>query len=108
MPRQSKAVSELSLNAKSQLALLGSHIDSAVKARGSYSDFAERVCISRGTLRKVINGSPSVPLGIFVAVLDGLGLVDHLNTVAAPEHDALGQSIRLNPKVTRDEFNGDF
>lgn len=95
MARSSRAIEELSPAAKAQLARLGANIDAAIRTRETYSSFADRVGITRLTLRKLINGEPGIPLGILVAVLDALGLIDQLSSVAAPEHDSLGQSLRL-------------
>ena len=82
MARQSQAADELSPAAHAALTRLG-------------QAFAKRVGVSRTTLRKLINGDPGVSIGTLISVLDTLGLLNHLDDVAAPEKDALGQSLRL-------------
>jgi len=81
--------------ARAALARLGEDIGIAIKTREPYTRFAERVGINRVTLRKLVNGDPGVSLGTVVAVLDTLGMLDHLSSVATPENDHLGQSLRL-------------
>jgi hypothetical protein len=98
MPRTSRAISELSPSAVTRGRLVGDHIHAAIRARGTLSAFAERVGVSRSSLRKIIDGDPSIPFGMVVAVLDALGMVDHLDQVAAPERDTLGQSLRLQTR----------
>lgn len=95
MPRNSQATCELSPAARANLARLGRDIGIAIKTREPYSRFAERVGVSRPTLRKLISGDPGVSVGTIVAVLDTLGMLDHLHRVAAPENDQVGQSLRL-------------
>jgi hypothetical protein len=95
MPRKSQASQELSPAARAALTRLGEDIGVAIKTREPYARFAERVGINRVTLRKLVNGDPGVSLGTFVAVLDALRLLDHIENVAMPENDPLGQSLRL-------------
>lgn len=101
MPRHSLAITQLSPSAQSRLTLIGQHVDIAVKTRETYQAFSHRVGISRASLRKIIQGDPSIPFGMVVAVLDALGLVDHLDEVAAPERDNLGQSLRVSRGKSR-------
>ena len=92
----SQATRELSPAAKNAIARLGADIGVAIKTREPYSRFAERIGVSRVTLRNLINGEPGTSLGTVVAVLDTLGMLDHLNSVAIPEKDQIGQSLRLH------------
>jgi len=96
MSRPSRAIKELSPSAQSELKRLGEDIAIAIKTRETYVSFAERVGVTRTTLRKILQGDPNIPLGMLVAVLDALGLLDHLREVARPENDHLGQSLRLH------------
>lgn len=95
MPRKSQAAQELSPAARAALVRLGEDIGIAIKTRESYTRFSQRMGINRVTLRKLVNGDPGVSLGTIVAVLDTLGMLDHLSRVATPEKDQVGQSLRL-------------
>ncbi|MDQ2077560.1 helix-turn-helix domain-containing protein [Marinimicrobium sp. ABcell2] len=107
MPRPSTLARELSPTAGAELQRLGADIGAAIKVRENYQDFADRIGVSRATVRKIVNGDPGVSLGTFVGALDALGLLDHLRGVAAPERDSLGQSLRLQPKRTDVGFSMD-
>jgi hypothetical protein len=85
----------LSEPAQERLRELGKNLELAIDARETKSAFAARVGITRETLRKLCQGRAGLDWGIFVAVLDALGLLDHLAEVGQPEKDRLGQSLRL-------------
>jgi transcriptional regulator with XRE-family HTH domain len=51
---------------------------------------AERAFTSRGTLRKVELGDPSVSFGIYATVLFILGMTERLADLADLRHDAIG------------------
>ncbi len=95
MGRKTKAIEELSGNAVDTLKRLGESISVAIESRESKRSFAERIGVSRDTLRKLTTGDPSMQIGVLVASLDALGLLDHLDAVAEPANDKLGQSIRI-------------
>jgi transcriptional regulator with XRE-family HTH domain len=79
------------------LSLLGENIKLACKRRGySQSLISGRTGLSRLTIRKIEQGSASVSIGHYVAVLSVLGLVEDFARVASD--DVLGrklQDIRL-------------
>lgn len=54
---------------------------------------ADRAFTSRSTLQKVEEGNPTVGIGIYAAVLQALGLLDHLKDIADIAKDAVGQSL---------------
>lgn len=85
----------LSEPAKEVLRDIGRNIEIAIDSRETRSAFAERVGVTRETIRKLCQGKPGLDWGIFVAALDALGLLDHLADVGQPEKDELGQSLRL-------------
>ncbi|TVZ38924.1 hypothetical protein P886_3308 [Alteromonadaceae bacterium 2753L.S.0a.02] len=89
----------LSEVASQMLKTLGQNMEAAIQSRESKSAFADRIGVSRETIRKMCQGKPGLDWGIWVASLDALGLLNHLSEVAAPEKDALGQSIRLGRTV---------
>jgi transcriptional regulator with XRE-family HTH domain len=54
---------------------------------------AQRASISRTTLNKVEKGDAGVALGNYAAVLFALGMVERLQDLADPRHDALGLEL---------------
>ena len=87
-------VSALPLPAKRALRKLGQDIRDARKRRRlPMALLAERARISRSTLTKVEKGDGSVALGIYAAVLFGLGLVEGLGNLADPSGDEIGRSL---------------
>jgi transcriptional regulator with XRE-family HTH domain len=52
---------------------------------------AERAFTSRSTLQRIEEGDPSVSIGIYGAVLQALGLLDGLASLANIGNDAVGQ-----------------
>lgn len=54
---------------------------------------AERAFTSRSTLQRVEEGDTSVSIGIYGAVLQALGLLTGLGSVADVAHDTIGQSL---------------
>jgi len=99
MPTSSKLDRALSPSAEAELRRLGADIAAAIKVRETYQGFADRIGVSRTTLRKLIGGDPGVSLGTLVGALDALGLLDHLQEVATPARDSLGLALRLQSKA---------
>ena len=75
------------------LSLLGENIKLARKRRGySQTLIAERTGLSRLTVRKIEQGSSTVSIGHYVAVLSVLGLLGDLTKVASD--DELGRKLQ--------------
>jgi hypothetical protein len=110
MPTIPRAITNLSPEATNRLKEIGEDLRAAIKARGDIGEFAERVGMHRNTLAKALKGDPCVDIGIYVSILEGLGLLDHLQGLGAPERDTEGQSIRLGRrKRARDiSISSDF
>ena len=72
---------------------LGENIKLARLRRGLSSELiAERAGISRATLVNVEKGSPSVAMGIYISVLNSLGLEKDMLLVA--KDDELGRKLQ--------------
>lgn len=109
MPRDSKALQDLSPSSRQQLVKLGQNLRDAITARETLQEFADRAQMNRQTLRKVLCGNANVPIGFYVAALEALGLTDHLEGIAAPERDAIGQALRLGRLSTfKPDLPNDF
>jgi len=79
---------------------LGENIKLARLRRGLSSELvAERAGISRATLVNVEKGSPSVAMGIYMSVLNSLGLEKDMLLVA--KDDELGRKLQDLQLVTR-------
>ena len=88
---KSQASQTLPLPVKRALRKLGADIRAARRRRAIPTELmAERAFTSRGTLRKVELGDPSVSFGIYATVLFVLGMTEHLSDLADPRQDSLG------------------
>lgn len=91
-------------SAKRSVRKLGLDIKDARLRRGlPQRIIAERAGISKPTMVKVEKGDHSVPIGIYAAVLQALGLLDGLGDLADPKNDPVGAAISLErlPKRAR-------
>lgn len=78
---------------RKMLNILGENLTLAMKRRGITQEMMHsRTGISKPTLRKILNGDPSVSLGHYVKVLAVLGLLDDLTKVA--RDDKLGRKLQ--------------
>jgi hypothetical protein len=70
---------------------------------------ADRAAISRVTLSKIEKGDPGVSFGAYAAVLQGLGLLDRLTTIADAIHDGVGLHLEEErlPQRIRYKNNGE-
>ena len=76
------------------LRTMGADIQDARKRRRlPMSVLAERAFTSRATLQRIEAGDPGVGVGIYGAVLQALGLLDELASVAELSRDTVGQSL---------------
>jgi DNA-binding XRE family transcriptional regulator len=95
----------LPLPVKRALAKLGQDIRSArLRRRITTTMMAERVFITRTTLRKVENGNPGVSLGIYATVMFVLGLTPRLADLADSRSDEVGLQLeeeRLPKRIRR-------
>lgn len=67
----------------------------ARSSRGwSETEAAKRCAISRGSYRKVEQGSLTTSIGVYWAVLDGMGLAEGIADLAAPHKDEEGRRAR--------------
>ena len=88
---KSQASQTLPLPVKRALRKLGADIRAARRRRAIPTELmAERAFTSRGTLRKVELGDPSVSFGIYATVLFVLGMTERLSDLADPRQDSLG------------------
>jgi len=88
---KSQASQTLPLPVKRALRKLGVDIRAARRRRAIPTELmAERAFTSRGTLRKVELGDPSVSFGIYATVLFVLGMTERLSDLADPRQDSLG------------------
>lgn len=75
------------------LAGLGENLRKARRRRAySAETVAQRAGVTRKTLARVEQGDPAVALGIYLRVLQALGLADDLEAVA--RDDALGRKLQ--------------
>ncbi|MGE5501633.1 MAG: hypothetical protein ACM3W4_06890 [Ignavibacteriales bacterium] len=76
------------------LRVLGSDIkDARRRRRLPMGVVADRAFTSRTTLQRIEEGDPAVGIGIYAAVLQALGLLDHLAEVAHVSKDTVGQDL---------------
>jgi transcriptional regulator with XRE-family HTH domain len=84
----------LPLPVKRALAKLGQDIRNArLRRRIMTTTMADRVFITRPTLRKVERGDPGVSLGIYATVMFVLGLTPRLADLADVRNDELGLQL---------------
>ena len=89
-------------SALSNLVTLGKNLNIAIKRRGlRQSDIADATFISLPTLRKALRGDPTVSMGVYVAILSQLQLVDQLAELARPELDTIGIALAERNLPTR-------
>lgn len=73
---------------------LGADIhDARRRRRLPMAVIAERAFTSRSTLQRIEAGDTNVSMGIYAAVLQSLGLLDGLGTIADISNDSVGQSL---------------
>ena len=93
---------------------LGLDIREARRRRGLPAEvIATRAFTSRPTLQRIEAGDYTVSIGIYAAVLQALGLLEGMSTLAEPSKDAIGlatasealpQRMRLRrPRKTADD-----
>ena len=79
---------------KRALRTLGQDIRDARKRRSlSMETVATRAFTSRKTLQRVEEGDHGVSIGIYASVLNALGLLDGLATLADPANDKTGMRL---------------
>jgi len=91
------------------LLALGSDIRDARKRRGlSMEMVADRAFTSRKTLQRIEKGDHGVSIGIYASVLNALGLLDGLSTLANPANDEIGMRLASTslPKRVRSKKTG--
>jgi len=76
------------------LSKLGADIRDARRRRQlPMAVLAERAFTSRSTLQRIEAGDPAVGIGIYAAVLHGLGLLDGVGQLADLSVDTVGQAL---------------
>lgn len=81
---------------------LGGDLRDARKRRGLTAEIvAERAFTTRPTLQKIEAGDGGVGIGIYAAVLNTLGLLDHLGQAADPSMDRVGLELAADALPTR-------
>ena len=75
--------------------------DARRRRRLPMSVLAERAFTSRTTLQRIEAGDTGVGIGIYAAVLQALGLLDGLASVADISRDTVGQSLAAAELPTR-------
>lgn len=79
---------------KRALRKLGTDIHEARRRRRlPMSVVAERAFTSRGTLQRIEEGDPAVSIGIYAGVLQALGLLEGLASIADLSRDDAGQAL---------------
>ncbi len=72
----------------------GKNLNVAIKHRNlRQKDIAEAALISIPTLRKAINGDPTVSIGVYLSIMSQLQLDDQIATLAEPCSDEIGMAL---------------
>jgi len=89
-----KIVPHLPLPVSRALKQLGANIrDARRRRRIKTAVMADRMFISRPTLRRLENGDPTVAIGTFATALYVLGVIKHLEDLASITIDSVGQQL---------------
>ncbi len=76
------------------LSKLGGDLREArIRRRISAQQMADRVDVSRVTLKAMEDGSPSVSMGTYATALYMLGLLDRVSELADIAHDPVGRTL---------------
>lgn len=67
--------------------------EARIRRNLSQDRVADRAATSRASVRRLEQGDASVSLGIVAAVMQALGLVSRLETLASPAEDEVGQIL---------------
>lgn len=96
MTRTSASKTALPASSRRALKVLGHDIAVARKRRRVPQQLlADRMLISRQTVQRLEAGDPTVSLGVLASALFILGFTPRLETLLAPESDAIGISEDL-------------
>jgi transcriptional regulator with XRE-family HTH domain len=102
MTRHSRLLETPPYAVERALKALGTNLRTArVRRKLTLENLAQRVGVSRRILSDVERGKPSTGIGIYVAALWALGLLDHLSPVADPTKDAEGLALTLARQRSR-------
>lgn len=94
MARSTLSVDGMPENLRKRVKMLGEHIRLARKRRGmTMQDMAERMFITRKTLKRLESGDPGCSLGVLASALLVLGLENNLELIADPVKDDVGNAI---------------
>lgn len=100
-----RSASTLPLPVKRALAKLGEDIRAArLRRRISTLVMAERVAVTRVTLRKVERGDPGVAMGVYATILFVLGMISRVSELTDVRHDDVGLQLeeeRLPKRIRR-------
>ena len=111
MARNSSGKEGLTLSAYQAIKVLGNNIQTARKRRGwTLEEMAGSMLVTRKTLSRLESGDPAVGLSVLAAALHALGVVNDLQSVAAPENDIVGlfsEKQRLPQRVRKKTLNKD-
>lgn len=73
---------------------LGTNIKDARRRRHiKTAVMADRLLVSRPTLRRLEHGDPSVAMGTYATALYVLGLIEHVHDLASISKDSVGQRL---------------
>ncbi|MBC3873167.1 helix-turn-helix domain-containing protein [Undibacterium flavidum] len=91
-------------NQTTQMVALGERIRLArLRRKLTTSLFAERMGVSRETLRRVENGDPTVAFGSYLSALQTLGLANDIDHLA--NEDVLGRKLQDASLATKSKRN---
>lgn len=92
----------LSEDALHSLQTLASNLREARKARGwSIEEAAKRCLLSVNAYRKAESANPGTAIGVYLSIMDVMGLVDGLADVAAPHRDETGRRLKRIGSVAK-------
>ena len=94
MTRSTIGIKGLPTDLRQRLKVLGNNIRLARKRRRlTMQDLADRMFVTRKTLKRLEDGDPGTSLGVVASALLVLGLEDDLTRVADPQSDAVGNAL---------------
>lgn len=94
MTRSTRSIDGLPATAQKRLQALGDNIRLARKRRRmTMQDLADRMFVTRKTLKRLEDGDPGTSMGVMVAALLVLGLEADLGRVADPGSDMVGNAL---------------